>query len=149
MLTFSAELTVTGESALTLSMIGTATAVLAATVLVLAWREAAWFWGRLLSWRTLPVIAAGLVCFAGSAWSVFSRRYRLSRLFAIGEIALLILGWGLAQYPYLVYPDMSFAAVAAPEATLRFVVLSLPPGAAVLLPSLWLLFTVFKTRQPV
>lgn len=125
---------------------GTATAVLAGVVLVLAWREAAWFLGRLMSWRALPIIALGLVCFAGSAWSVFDRRYKLSRLFAIGEISLLLLGWGIGQYPYLVYPDMTFAGTAAPTATLRFVILSLPVGGALLLPSLWLLFTVFKSK---
>jgi len=126
---------------------GTTTALLAGTVLVLAWHEATWFWSRLVSWRTLPVVVAGLVCFAGSAWSVFSRRFRLSRLFAIGEISLLLIGWGLAQYPYLVYPDMSFATVAAPAATLRFLVVSLPVGGLFLVPSLWLLFAVFKSKQ--
>jgi cytochrome d ubiquinol oxidase subunit II len=129
--------------------VGTTTAVLAGVVLALAWHEAAWFWGRLLSWRTLPVIAAGLVCFGGSAWSVFTRRYRLSRLFAVGEISLLIIGWGLAQYPYLVYPDMAFTAVAAPTATLRFLVLSLPLGGLLIIPSLWFLFTVFKSKPSV
>ena len=33
----------------------------------------------------LPVLAAGLVCFTASAWAVFGRRYRLSRVFAAGE----------------------------------------------------------------
>jgi cytochrome d ubiquinol oxidase subunit II len=113
-------------------------------VVLLAYYEANWFFERLLSDRSLLVIALELVCFAGSAWSVFSRRYVLSRLFAAAEIALLILGWGLAQHPYLVYPDITFVAVAAPQATLRFLVLSLPVGAALILPSLWFLFRVFK-----
>jgi cytochrome d ubiquinol oxidase subunit II len=123
---------------------GTATAIMAGIVVLLAYSEANWFFERLLSGRSLPVITLGLVCFAGSAWSVFSRRYVLSRLFAAAEIALLILGWGLAQHPYLVYPDITFVAVAAPQATLRFLVLSLPVGAALILPSLWFLFRVFK-----
>jgi cytochrome d ubiquinol oxidase subunit II len=125
---------------------GTATAILAGVVVVLAWMEARWFFDRLLSLRTLPVVVAGVACFAGSAWSVFTRRYWLSRAFAAGEISLLILGWGLAQYPYLVYPDLALDSVAAPVATLRFVVLSLPVGAALIIPSLWLLLRVFKSR---
>jgi hypothetical protein len=36
--------------------------------------------------------------------------------------------------------------VAAPLATLRFVVLSLPAGAILILPSLWLLMRVFKSH---
>lgn len=126
---------------------GTATAVLAGVVLLFAWREANWFFQRLLTVRSAPVVAAGLVCFVGSAWSVFNRRYALSRVFAAGEIALLVLGWGLAQHPFLVYPDVAFHEVAAPLATLQFVVLSLPVGAALLIPSLWLLFSVFKSQH--
>lgn len=127
---------------------GTATAVMAGLVVALAYSEANWFFYRLLSGRSLPVVLAGLACFAGSAWAVITRRYVLSRVFAAGEIALLILGWGLAQYPYLVYPDLTFASVAAPRATLQFVVLSLPVGAAFILPSLWLLLSVFKAARP-
>jgi cytochrome bd ubiquinol oxidase subunit II len=125
---------------------GTATACLAGLVLLFAWQEANWFFRRLLSWQAAPVVAAGLVCFAGSAWSVLTRRFRLSRLFAAGEIALLLLGWAVAQYPYLVYPDMTLAGSSAPKATLQFVILSLPFGAALLVPSLWLLIRVFKSH---
>ena len=65
---------------------------------------------------------------------------------AIAQVSFLLLGWGLAQYPYLIYPDVKLHDVAAPEATLRFVLYSLPVGAAFLLPSLWFLFDVFKSR---
>ena len=50
----------------------------------------------------------------------------------------------LAQYPYLIYPDVTVQSAAAPAPTLRFFLWTLPIGAAVLLPSLWLLFRVFK-----
>jgi len=126
---------------------GTATAILAGLVGLFTWQEANWFFMRLVSLRTLPVIMVGLVCFAGSAWSVFTRRYRLSRLFAAGEATLVLLGWGLAQHPYLVYPDITFADAAAPMATIRFVLLSLPVGAVFLLPSLWLLYVVFRQKS--
>jgi cytochrome d ubiquinol oxidase subunit II len=127
---------------------GTATAVLAGLVLIFAWFEAHWFLERLFRWTTLPVIVAGLACFAGSAWAVFTRRYNWARFFAASEVALLLLGWGLAQHPYLIYPDMTLVAAAAPDTTLKFLLISLPFGAAALLPSLWFLFTVFKAQTP-
>lgn len=123
---------------------GTTTAGLALLVFLYAWHEANWFFRQLISLRTLPVLAAGLFCFAASAWAVFGRRYRLSRIFAVGEIVLLLLGWGLAQRPYLVYPDITFQYAAAPAATIAFVLTAIPFGAIVLVPSLWLLFAVFK-----
>ena len=124
---------------------GTGTAALAAVVLALAWFEARWFVDRMLSPRALPVVIAGLLCFAASAWAVFNRHFLLSRVFAAGEICMLILGWGLAQHPWLVYPDLTFAATAAPHATLNFLVLTLPVGALLLAPSLFYLFRVFKS----
>lgn len=127
---------------------GTATAVLAAVVLAIAAAEATWFLKRLLSWRTAPIIGAGLICFAGSAWSVFTGRARLARMFAAAEVVLLIVGWGMAQYPHFIYPSLTFAQAAGPTPTLKFLVLSLPVGAALIAPSLWLLFRVFKSRYP-
>ncbi len=128
---------------------GTTTAALAAIVLLLAWREAPWFVRQLLRPSSAPVLVAGLACFAASAWAVFGRRFGLSRVFAAGEIVLLLLGWGLAHRPYLVYPDMPLARAAAPAPTLRFMLLTLPFGMALLVPSLWLMFKVFKSPKRV
>jgi cytochrome d ubiquinol oxidase subunit II len=127
---------------------GTTTAALAALVLLSAWFEANWFFRELVSLRSLPVLASGLACFAASAWAVFGRRYVLSRVFAAGEIILLLAGWGIAQHPYLVYPDIRLTEVAAPPATIAFLLGSLPLGLVVLIPSLWLLFRTFKSAPP-
>jgi cytochrome bd ubiquinol oxidase subunit II len=123
---------------------GTTTAGLALLVLLFAYHEANWFFLQLIRPRSLPVIAAGLAFFSASAWAVFSRRYWLSRLFAASEIMLLLLGWGLAHQPYLVYPDLTLMDAAAPAPTIAFLMSTLPFAALLLIPSLWLLFTVFK-----
>jgi cytochrome bd ubiquinol oxidase subunit II len=126
---------------------GTMTAALALLVLLFAWHEANWFFRQLVSPRSWPVLAAGISCFTASAWAVFGRRYWLSRVFAVGEIVLLLLGWGLAQQPYLVYPDITLQEAAAPTPTIAFMVATLPFGALLLIPSLWLLFHVFKATR--
>jgi cytochrome d ubiquinol oxidase subunit II len=123
---------------------GTSTAGLSLMTLLFAWHEAHWFFSQLVSWKSLPVLAAGMACFGLSAWAVFGRRYRLSRYFAAGEIALLLIGWGLAQHPYLIYPDLTLSQAAAPRATIAFLLGTVPFGAMLLIPSLWLLFRVFK-----
>jgi cytochrome bd ubiquinol oxidase subunit II len=124
---------------------GTATAALALLVLVSGWFEANWFVRQLIALSAWPVLVAGLICFAGSAWAVFGRRYRLSRLFAAGQIVLLLLGWGLAQRPYLIYPDVTLHSAAAPRSTIAFLLASLPFGALLVGPSLWMLIRVFKS----
>jgi cytochrome d ubiquinol oxidase subunit II len=125
---------------------GTTTAVLAAATLYLAWREAHWFFSRITSPAAWPVLAVGLVFFAGSAFAVFTRRYPLARVCAAAEIVCLLLGWGVAQAPYLAYPSYTLIDSAAPLTTIRFVLFCLPVGAAMLAPGLWLVFWVFKMK---
>jgi cytochrome d ubiquinol oxidase subunit II len=127
---------------------GTTTAALAAAVLLLAYNEAGWFLTQLLAPRSWPVLTAGLWLFAMSAWAVFRRRYRLARVFVAGEIVVLLTGWGLAHRPYLIYPDMTLEQAAGPIPTIRVLMFCLPVGLAMLVPSLWLLFRVFKSRTP-
>ena len=123
---------------------GTTTAGLALIVLLLAYIEANWFFRQLISPRSLPVVMTGLACFAASAWSLVKHRYWLSRIFAAGEIILLLLGWGLAHRPYLIYPDLTLMDAAGPAPTIAFLLTTIPFAALLLIPSLWLLFSVFK-----
>ncbi|MGH7606049.1 MAG: cytochrome d ubiquinol oxidase subunit II, partial [Gemmatimonadales bacterium] len=50
-----------------------------------------------------------VVAAAGAAGTTFTalwwRRYRIARVAAAAQVALIVWGWGLAQYPYLVPPD--------------------------------------------
>jgi cytochrome d ubiquinol oxidase subunit II len=66
---------------------------------------------------------------------------------AAALVSLIIWGWGAAQYPLLVPPDLSIAATAAPASTLRFVALGLVAGGLILIPSLIYLFRVFKSER--
>jgi cytochrome d ubiquinol oxidase subunit II len=127
---------------------GTSTAALSGFVLLLAYNEAGWFFRRLLSAQSAPVIAAGLVFFGLSAWAVFGRRYALARVCAAAEIVLLLCGWALAHQPYLLYPDLTLRDSVGPLATVEFMVVSVPLGLLVILPSLVFLFRVFKTGAP-
>jgi cytochrome bd ubiquinol oxidase subunit II len=123
---------------------GTAVVALSVLLLPLLYREAPQLWDGLLSARALPVLIVGGAAALLSGWTLRQRSYRLARISAVVQIACLLAGWALAQYPYLIYPDMTLAAAAAPDVTLRFVLWALLPGLALLLPSLWLLFHVFK-----
>jgi cytochrome d ubiquinol oxidase subunit II len=73
-----------------------------------------------------------------------TRRFRLARAAVAAQTVLILLGWALAQYPYLVVPDVTVAAAAASPRTQRLLLIILAAGLPVLLPSLWLLFRVFK-----
>ena len=62
---------------------------------------------------------------------------------------LILSGWAISQYPFIVPPDLTIANAAAPRETLILIVSALAAGALVLFPSLAYLFRVFKSKEPV
>jgi cytochrome bd ubiquinol oxidase subunit II len=123
---------------------GTVVVALSVLLLPLLALQAPNLWEGLLAPRTLPVLAVGLLAALASGWFLRHRQYRLARLAAIGQVACLVAGWGIAQYPYIIFPDLTIYDAAAPAVTLQFILFTLPLGLALLLPSLWYLFRVFK-----
>ncbi len=93
---------------------------------------------------TWPLQLATAAAALGALAGLTTRRFHLARLCAGAQVGLIILGWGAAQYPRLVEPDLTLRGAAAPEATLRLVAWALLAGALVLIPSLLYLFRVFK-----
>jgi len=79
--------------------------------------------------------------------ALWVRRWRVARAAAVMQVSLILWGWALSQYPYILPPDLSIASAAAPRATLRLVLGAVAVGAVVLLPSLYYLFRVFKGSQ--
>ena len=98
-----------------------------------------WWAPLLLTWTSVSALAAFI--------TLWMRRYRLARFAAIVQVTSILIGWCVAQYPHVVYPDLTIINSAAPKVTLQLLVIALGVGAVVLLPSLYYLFYVFK-RQP-
>ncbi len=128
---------------------GVSAGALTVFTLPLLWLDTPHLWSGLTGLKAAPIIGAGLLAAAVSLWSLARRQFRLARAAAISQVILLFLGWGLAQHPFIIYPDVTLASSTAPRATLLFVVYAVPVGLAVLLPSLWLLFKVFKSTPAV
>jgi len=99
-------------------------------------------------WWSWPLQIATGLCATGVFAALILRRFRLARAVAAAQVALIVVGWGAAQYPYLVAPGITIQAAAAPDETLRLLVLALAAGAIVLFPSLYVLLRVFKSRAP-
>ena len=91
----------------------------------------------------LGAAIAALVAFQ----ALWSRAYLRARIAAAAQVALIVIGWGVAQYPYLVRPELTIVNSAAPSNILSDLDIALAVGAVVLIPSLILLLLVFKTRR--
>ena len=115
-----------------------------------------------LSLRSAPVIAKGLTdhpitwpvhsITAVSATATFvlllRRRYSIARYTAALQATMILLGWAASQYPYLVVPDVSIADAAGNPRTRALLLVALAAGSALLFPSLYVLFRVFKRPPP-
>jgi len=101
-------------------------------------------------------IAGALLIQAATALSavtaivaLWRRRFRVARVAAAAQVSLILWGWLLAQYPYIVPAALSIRDAAAPAVTLRLLAIGLAAGAAILLPSLRYLLRTFKGRAGV
>jgi cytochrome d ubiquinol oxidase subunit II len=101
--------------------------------------------GLMASPWALPLHLATGVSAVTVLAALWFRRFRLARMMVGLQVSLIFWGWALAQYPLLVPPDLTVRNSAAPDSTLRLVLIVLPVGGALVLPSLWYLFQVFKT----
>jgi len=81
-------------------------------------------------------------------WGVWRLRPRVARVGVAAQMTLVLWAWAAGQWPYLVPPDLTISAAAAPASTLRAWLTVIAVGMALLLPSLFLLFRVFKARNP-
>jgi cytochrome d ubiquinol oxidase subunit II len=98
--------------------------------------------------RAALLQTATATCALAALGALWTRRWRTARLAAQAQAACLVWGWAWAQYPLLVPPDGTLAALAAPPVTLRLTLGVLGAGTLLLLPSFVYLFRVFRGREP-
>jgi cytochrome d ubiquinol oxidase subunit II len=71
---------------------------------------------------------------------VWAERYGLARFVAAVAVAAIVVGWALAQDPYLLPGRLTLDQAAAGDATLAAVLIGIGVGSAILGPSLWFLY---------
>jgi cytochrome d ubiquinol oxidase subunit II len=124
-----------------------ASGVFAVAGLVLGWLEARPLLTGLLG-RGLPLLVLALVNGPLALVAVLRGRPRLARVAVAAQVTFVLWAWAVGQWPYLVPPDLTIRGSAAPTATLSLFLVLVAVGMAVLLPSLFLLFRVFKGIGP-
>ncbi|MGC4998649.1 cytochrome d ubiquinol oxidase subunit II [Streptomyces sp. DT195] len=93
-----------------------------------------------LSGPALPLVVLAAVGGLVGLALLWARRTIGTRLAAAGAVALVVIGWGVAQTPYLLGTHLSINEAAAPDATLAVVVGVAIVAGLLIVPSLVLLF---------
>jgi cytochrome d ubiquinol oxidase subunit II len=127
---------------------GVAVIVLGAVVLALSRAVAPSLQQGLLGvpWASPLHVLTGATAL-GCLGALWLGRWQAARIGAASEVSLILWGWALGQYPYLVPPGFSIDGSAAPRVTLELAIGALALGGLVLFPSLYYLFKVFKGRD--
>lgn len=111
--------------------------------LLVAYWTAPAFWRELIKLDALVVISVAASSGVISLVVLWKRWYNWAPPIAAATVALIISGWGVAQYPYFILPSELISEVAARASTLRAFLISLAVGGVVLVPSLVLLYRTF------
>ena len=99
-----------------------------------------WWAPLLLGWTGLAATAVTI--------ALWRRWFEIARVAGVAQVAFILTGWGTAQFPNLITPDVTVYNAAAADTTLKLLILALGSGAVILLPSLAYLFYIFKARKP-
>jgi cytochrome d ubiquinol oxidase subunit II len=78
---------------------------------------------------------------------LWMKRYLLARITAAVQVTGILWGWALAQYPYLVRPDLTVSSAAADSTILVILLWILGAGAVILIPSLVYLYRLFARPE--
>lgn len=121
---------------------------IAAGVLLLARARAPMVWEDL----TTGPGAIGLHLLTGTAaigaiLALLRRHWRTAAVLAAMQVALILIGWGIALGPWLIPGELTIRDAAAPATTLRLLLVVLAGGSVVLLPAFAYLYLTFKRRN--
>jgi len=97
--------------------------------------------------RALPLVIASALAGIGTLGLIARRRYVAARLTAVTAVATVVLGWGVAQYPWILVDQVTFADAAASQATLQALLVPLTLAVVLVVPALsYLLWLTQSTR---
>ena len=103
--------------------------------------EAGYVHDRLLD-QGLPLVILSLLCGAAAIVVLMRGGRKPLRPLAGAAFVTVIWGWAVAQFPYLLPTSLRIDQAAAPDATLTVVLIVFGVAAVLVLPSLFLLYTL-------
>lgn len=97
--------------------------------------------------RSLALVALSALCGLAALYWLLRDRLVWARLAAVGAVAAVVWGWGVAQWPYLLPTNTTVEAAAAPDPTLWTVLVVTVVAVVVIFPALGLLFVLDQRNE--
>ena len=96
--------------------------------------------------RAAPLVLASVACGVLTLWALVGRRHVLARLGAVGAVVAVVLGWGVAQYPWLLVDQLSIADAAGARSTQAALLVVAALAVVIVVPPL--AYLLWLTQQP-
>jgi cytochrome d ubiquinol oxidase subunit II len=119
---------------------GVVTGVVAAVGVIVLRDDSTLVYDGLTSGLGLVDLGASAAAGVATIALLASRRYPAARYTAAAAVVTIVAGWGIAQSPYILPPDLTVAEAAASEDVLIALMVAIAIGLLVLVPSLMLLY---------
>jgi cytochrome d ubiquinol oxidase subunit II len=95
-----------------------------------------------LTSQALPLVLLSAVCGAVSLLLLVRRAELGARLLAVAAAASLVIGWGVAQWPYILPESLEVSDAAAPSGTLDAILLAAIGAVLIVVPGFVLLYAL-------
>jgi cytochrome d ubiquinol oxidase subunit II len=95
-----------------------------------------------LTTRALPLVILSALCGTASLVLLARHAERWARLLAIGAVASVMAGWGVAQWPYILPESLEVEDAAAPSGTLNAILVAAVGAVLIVLPGFILLYVL-------
>jgi cytochrome d ubiquinol oxidase subunit II len=100
-----------------------------------------------LSGRAAPLVVLSALAGTATLVLLLRRRPGLARLSAVGAVAAVVLGWGVAQYPWLLVDEITITDAAGAPATLRALLVAVVLAGLIVAPALTYLFRLTQSED--
>lgn len=117
--------------------------ILGVVCIALSSSAAPWLWNGLLT-HAIPFVAGTVLMGVLVLVLLFMRHYRLASLFVVLETALMLISWGVSQYPYIIPPTLTIQQAANASTVTTVILAVMIIGMLLVLPALFYLFKIFK-----
>ena len=97
-----------------------------------------------LTGRALPLVVISGVGGLATVWLLITKKYARARITAVVSVGSVVLGWGVAQYPWLLVDQVTIAEGAGASSTLTGLIIAFLAAAVLAVPSLVALFIMVE-----
>ena len=95
-----------------------------------------------LTSRALPLVIVSAICGTGSLVLLGRHAERGARLLSIGAVVGVVVGWGVAQWPYMLPETLTVSEAAAPSSTLATLLVAAVGAVVLVVPGFVLLYVL-------